>query len=46
VIRLLPLLLLASCKSLPTVDCASAEKVRTAAELTIRAIDRVCPMER
>lgn len=41
-LRLLPLLLLASCKSLP-VNCDSAERIRVAAALALQALDRACP---
>ncbi len=41
-IRLLPLLLLAACKSMP-ISCANAAKIRAAAEVTVEAIDRACP---
>lgn len=40
---LLPLL--ASCASVPAVNCANAAKVRAAATFALSAIDRVCPME-
>lgn len=42
-IRLLPLLLLAGCQTMPAVNCASADKARAAAELALRTLDRVCP---
>ena len=42
-IRLLPLLLLAGCQSMPPVNCANAEKVRAAAALALRTLERVCP---
>lgn len=43
-IRLLPLLLLAGCKSMPAISCENAQAVRDAAQFTIRTIDRVCPI--
>lgn len=42
--RLLPLLALASCVTMPAVGCDKAEKVRAAATLALRAVDRVCPL--
>lgn len=38
------LLLTAACQTMPAISCDNAATVRTAAELTIRAIDRACPI--
>lgn len=43
-IRLLPLLLLAGCQTMPKVNCANAEKARAAAAIALAALDRVCPI--
>jgi hypothetical protein len=43
-IRLLPLLMLAGCQSMPAMSCDNASTIRTAAEATIRMVDRVCPI--
>ncbi|WP_156448161.1 hypothetical protein [Sphingobium sp. CCH11-B1] len=42
-IRLLPLLLLAGCTTMPAVNCANADRVRAAAALALQTLDRVCP---
>lgn len=42
-IRLLPLLLLTGCASMPAVSCDNADKVRAAAALALQTLDRVCP---
>lgn len=36
-------LLLAACQSMPAVSCENADRVRMAAALALRALDRVCP---
>lgn len=41
-IVLVPLLLTA-CQSIPAVSCDNADRVRLAAALALRALDRVCP---
>lgn len=38
-------LLLAACQSMPAVTCDNADRVRAAAALALRALDRVCPMQ-
>ncbi|MBR2270413.1 hypothetical protein [Sphingobium sp.] len=38
------LLLIGACQTMPAVSCDNAATVRAAAELTIRAIDRACPI--
>lgn len=43
VMRLLPLLLLTGCASMPAVSCDNADKVRAAAALALRTLERVCP---
>ena len=43
-IRLVPLLLLAGCQSVPAVNCANAARVRAAAALALQTLDRVCPI--
>ena len=43
-IRLLPLLLLSGCASIPAVNCDNATRVRAAATLALQALDRVCPI--
>ena len=43
-IRLLPLLLLLTgCATMPAVSCDNADKVRAAAALALRTLERVCP---
>lgn len=43
--RLAPLacLALGMCATLPSVNCAKAEHLRTAALFTLQTLDRVCP---
>ncbi|MEA3390009.1 MAG: hypothetical protein U9R64_12165 [Pseudomonadota bacterium] len=43
--RLAPLacLALGMCATLPTVNCANADRVRAAAALALQTLDRVCP---
>lgn len=36
-------LALGMCATMPAIDCAKAEPVRTAALFTLQALDRVCP---
>ena len=45
-LRLIPLLLLASCNGHlhSVVSCENAVKVRTAATLALQALDRACPI--
>ena len=43
-IRLLPLLLVAGRQTMPEVNCANAAKARAAAELALKALDRVYPI--
>lgn len=43
-IMLAPLLLTA-CQSMPEVNCEHADRVRFAATLALRALDRVCPLQ-
>jgi len=38
-------LLLTGCQSVPAVSCDNADRVRLAAALAIRALDRVCPLQ-
>lgn len=42
---LLAPLLLAACQSMPAVGCDNANRVRLAAALALRALDRVCPLQ-
>ncbi|WP_234780489.1 hypothetical protein [Sphingobium yanoikuyae] len=46
--RLLPLipalLLVGACRTMPAISCDNAATVRAAAVLTIRTIDRACPL--
>lgn len=43
-ISLAPLLLTA-CQSMPAVSCENANRVRLAAALALRALNRVCPLQ-
>ncbi len=38
-------LLSAACQSMPAVSCENADRVRVAAALALRALDRVCPIQ-
>ncbi|WP_161626741.1 hypothetical protein [Sphingobium lactosutens] len=42
---LAPLFLLTACQSMPAVNCENADRVRAAAALALRALDRVCPIQ-
>lgn len=43
-IRLFPLLFLAGCTTMPAISCDNADKVRAAAALALKTLDRVCPV--
>ncbi|MEZ7273916.1 hypothetical protein NYF14_10645 [Sphingobium sp. 10 DY56-G10] len=38
-------LMLGACQSMPAVSCENAHRVRLAAALALRALDRVCPLQ-
>lgn len=42
--RLIPLLLLTGCSTMPTPTCDRADQIRLAATLALRTLDRVCPI--
>ncbi len=42
---LLAALLLTACQSMPAVSCDNADRVRMAAALALRALNRVCPLQ-
>ncbi|MCC4234470.1 hypothetical protein LL253_17500 [Sphingobium soli] len=44
-LRLAALLMLTACQSMPAVSCENADRVRMAAALALRALDRVCPLQ-
>jgi hypothetical protein len=39
----LAILLLAGCTTMPSVNCAKADRIRAAAALALQTLDRVCP---
>jgi uncharacterized protein YceK len=44
-LRLLPLLLLTGCSTVPSyISCDNAEMARTAAKAALRALDNACPI--
>lgn len=43
-VRLLPLLLVTGCATIPAPSCDRADQIRLAAALALRTLDRVCPI--